>query len=366
MPANGAITWTNERRTLEQLTPWEANPRQIKEDQAERLVGSYEDFNQVNPLAIEPDNTLLNGHQRRNVWLKKYGSGLEVDVRVASRKLTMDERKKLTIYLHEGATGEWDFDMMANIFELDELTEWGFPEWKLADVFAPDDPPADVAPQMDRAEELREKFGVESGQLWRLGDHRLICGNCTDAAVVERVMGGEKAQVVIADPPYWNNSEIMHNQIGVVALAFDMARARCDGVMYWFWDNITSPPFSEKVNARHVWYKTNGWQAGHWEAINEYRGNDERGESLVYPFPNVGTVIRDVVGKHPTPKPPSLIEIFCTKNLIYDPFLGSGTTLIACERLNRKCYGVEIEPKYVAVTLQRWADVTGREPELIT
>ena len=131
------LTWTNERRTLGQLTPWEANPRQIKEDQAERLAGSFDDFGQVETLAIDPDGEVVNGHQRLNALRQKHGKGYEVDVRVASRKLTMDERKKLTIYLHEGATGEWNFDMMANIFELDELTEGGFPEWKLGNLTMP-------------------------------------------------------------------------------------------------------------------------------------------------------------------------------------------------------------------------------------
>lgn len=82
-------------------------------------------------LAIDPDGEVVNGHQRLAVLRQQHGEGYEVDVRVASRKLTVDERKKLTIYLHEGATGEWDFDGLGNLFDVDELKEWGFPEWKL-------------------------------------------------------------------------------------------------------------------------------------------------------------------------------------------------------------------------------------------
>ena len=91
--SNGRITWTNEKRTLAQLTPWEVNPRQIKEDQAERLAGSFDDFGQVETLAIDPDGEVVNGHQRLNVLREQHGTDFEVDVRVASRKLTTDERK---------------------------------------------------------------------------------------------------------------------------------------------------------------------------------------------------------------------------------------------------------------------------------
>ncbi len=153
MPSsNGEITWTNERRTLGALTPWEPNPRQINEPQAERLAGSFDDFGQVETLAIDPDGEVVNGHQRLAVLRQQHGEGYEVDVRVASRKLTVDERKKLTVYLHEGATGEWDFDGLANLFDVGELEEWGFPEWRLGDVFVPDFQPVgvDEQPRLDQ------------------------------------------------------------------------------------------------------------------------------------------------------------------------------------------------------------------------
>jgi hypothetical protein len=138
---NGKLSWRNEKRRLADLTPWEPNPRQINEPQAERLAGSFTDFGQVETLAIDPDGEVVNGHQRLAVLRQQHGEDYEVDVRVASRKLTTDERKKLTIYLHEGATGEWDFDGLANLFEVDELKEWGFPEWKLNDLNLPDEWP---------------------------------------------------------------------------------------------------------------------------------------------------------------------------------------------------------------------------------
>ena len=125
------ITWTNETRKLSELKPWTRNPRQIDKASAERLADSFEAFGQVETIAIGPDNELYNGHQRLNVLQDKHGKDFEVEVRVSSRALTEKEREKLTVYLHKGATGEFDFDALANEFELDDLLEWGFEEHDL-------------------------------------------------------------------------------------------------------------------------------------------------------------------------------------------------------------------------------------------
>lgn len=126
------ITWTPERRKLGDLIPWERNPRQIKRDQAKRLEDSFESFGQVETVAIGPGNELYNGHQRLAVLVEKYGPEFEIDARVSSRPLTEKEREKLTAYLHKGAVGGWDWDMLANNFEVDELLEWGFSEEDLS------------------------------------------------------------------------------------------------------------------------------------------------------------------------------------------------------------------------------------------
>jgi hypothetical protein len=87
------------------------------------LQESLAEFGQVEPVCIGPGNELYNGHQRLKSWAAKYGD-IEIDVRVSSRALTEKEREKLTVFLHEGAVGEWDFDALANEFELPELIEW--------------------------------------------------------------------------------------------------------------------------------------------------------------------------------------------------------------------------------------------------
>jgi len=125
------ITWSNETRRLSDLIPWERNPRQITEEQAERL---------------------------------------------ASRKLTEHEKQKLSVMLHKGAHGEWDWDALANWGLEEELLEWGFSEDELQFTLDPE-PPEDPGAQVDKAEELREKWGVRSGQLWGMGRYT-ICPKC--------------------------------------------------------------------------------------------------------------------------------------------------------------------------------------------
>jgi len=130
MSDNERITWENDKRKLSELIPWPRNPRQVKVDQVRRLQESIDLFGQPETIAIGPGNEIYNGHQRLKSWADKYGD-IEVDVRVASRELSEKEREKLTVFLHKGAAGEWDFDVLANEFDVDDLLDWGFEDWEL-------------------------------------------------------------------------------------------------------------------------------------------------------------------------------------------------------------------------------------------
>ncbi len=131
MATDGRIAWTEEKRKLGDLLAWPKNPRQIDRKQAKRLVESFDEFGQVETMAVGPGNELYNGHQRLNVLMEQYGPAYEIDVRVSSRALTEREREKLTIYLHKGAAGTWDFDILADQFEQDDLLAWGFEPFEL-------------------------------------------------------------------------------------------------------------------------------------------------------------------------------------------------------------------------------------------
>lgn len=244
----------------------------------------------------------------------------------------------------------------------------------------------DAEPQIDRAEELRDAWGVEAGQLWSCGPHRVLCGDCTDQAVVERLMHGRTVMTCLADPPYnvgLSYGETVDDARPVSEYAawnrawFHLARHYTAHAIVITPGMVSVPLWLCEVERTHyllAWTKANnnsrnyigvtsGFQC--WEPI------------LVYGKAHT-TILRDwydcPIGHqadaegHPCPKPLRLWQVLLADfseeaDVVYDPFLGAGTTLIACENLQRICYGCELDPGYVAVTLQRWADVTGQQPE---
>ncbi len=387
------IRWSTERRKIRDLIPWPRNPRQIKGEQVRRLQESVEEFGQFETVAIGPANEVYNGHQRLKSWGAKFGPDYEVEVRVSSRALSEKEREKLTILAHKGATGEWDFDTLANEFEFDDLIKWGFTEKELG--FGPEPKGEDAGAQVDKAEELRVKWGVESGQLWKLGEHRIICGDCTDRAVVERVKD-IPLNIMVTDPPYgveydadWRNKVFGEGDRAIGEVVNDdnvdwrEAWQLFDGDIVYCWhagqhaskveNSLLFCGFETK--AQIIWSKKHFViSRGHYSARHEpcwysvrkgksasWIGADN--EQTVWEF---GLDDR-AIGGHSTQKPIECMErpIRNHNGDVYDPFLGSGTTLIACERISRKCRAVEISPAYVAVAIQRWVDMTGGTPELL-
>ena len=268
---------------------------------------------------------------------------------------------------------------------------------------------ADTEPQIDKAEELRQRWGTETGQLWRMGEHRLICGDCTDRAVVERVMGGERAALVVTDPPYgveyadknkFLNSISRGNGIqtqiegdhgdkkDIQAMwknAFcEMSSVMKPGaVVYCFMPQggdqmmmmMMMMMMGAGIEPRHelIWLKNN-----HVLGRVDYA---YKHEPILYAWKEGGhkfygdfqtSVIEckkpQKSDLHPTMKPVELIEVLIKNSsrggeVAYEPFAGSGTTLIACHNLSRRCRAVEISPAYCAVILQRFLDHTGIQPE---
>ena len=383
------IIWTNERRKLKDLKPWERNPRQITKDQAKRLVESFDEFGQVETIAIGPNNEVYNGHQRLNVLKDKCGEDYEVEVRVSSRELTEKQREKLTVYLHKGAAGVWDFDTLANEWELDDLLDWGFDKHELdLDLWA-SEAPEDVEPQIDKAEELREKWGVETGQLWQLGEHRLICGDCTDKAVVDKVMQGERAQALISDPPFavreddWDKFSGDEGFVNFTSTWINNGKEFADVVISFMADKnvplLLEAAALAGIDYRRalIWRKPPGSQFagasldGFWydfEIIQVFgKPNFKPGKDTKMAVLEYRTVTKQ---EHGCEKPLGLLEDLVNgysenSGNVMDLFGGTGTVLIACERLGRKCRAVEISPAYVAVAIQRWVDVTGKEPVLL-
>lgn len=381
------MKWKNGKRKLGDLVPWEHNPRQVTEKQAKHLQDSLSKFGLVYPPLISPDNEIYDGHQREKVMglMDEYTAETVIDVRISGRSLTADERRELVIRLHENV-GEWDFGELANLYDTDELEEWGFEDMDAVD-WGQDDMEEDPGAEIDKADELREKWKVESGQLWHLGNHRVICGDCTDEAVVERLMGGERAGTVICDPPFavrnddWDTFE--NDKAFVDFTASWMSNCNVD-VLIAFMADKNVPLLREAADNTDweyrralIWRKPAGSQFagasldGYWydfEIIQVF------GKPEFKPSKQTRMAVfehRTITGQeHGAEKPVELLEDVLwgysqQSEIMLDMFSGVGTGFIACERLNRKCYGIEIEPKYIAVTLERWSEMTGEQPELI-
>ena len=126
------ITWTNERRKLSDLIPWERNPKTISKKHAKKLLEYWQRVGQFQTVAAGPDGSLYDGHQRLAVLLDALGPDLEIDVRIASRALTEQEREELVVAAHAGTTGQWNWDDLAN-WDAESLIEWGFDDSALDD-----------------------------------------------------------------------------------------------------------------------------------------------------------------------------------------------------------------------------------------
>jgi len=312
---------------------------------------------EIRPIVINNDNVVLGGNMRLEACKK---AGLKEVPVIKASDLSADEQRQFIIKDNVGF-GDWDWDLLANEWNNEDLEEWGL------DVWQPEEE-VELEAQEDDYEQPEEVHtDIVLGDLIEIGQHRLLCGDATDSEQVAKLMDGNKADMVFTDPPFPNNSEIMHEMIDNIQGAFYNARVFCNSLMIWFWDNLTYPPFKEMVTSKHIWHKTNGWQAGHFETMYCFHNDEKRHEQKVYSVNNVGGENkRSEQGNHPTPKPIKLVidiiqDIARNDNIILDTFLGSGTTMVACQQLNRKCYGMELDPKYCQVIIDRMLEL---EPSL--
>jgi len=271
-------------------------------------------------------------------------------------------------------------------------------------VTVPAEPIADVAPQIDRATELQQQWQVEPGQLWALGNHRLLCGDSTQRYDVEKVLGGNIPLLMVTDPPYgvsynadWRNHALRADGTPIGGRA--IGKVQNDTTIDWTvaWQLFLGDVAYCWHDGRHAsQIQTSLEQAGfeircqiiwakqqfvisrgdyHWQhepclyavrkgKVGHWTGN--RSQTTLW---TIDKPIKSETG-HSTQKPLACMSKPIQNNsqngdLVYDPFLGSGTTLIACEQLGRQCRAIEIDPGYCAVTLQRWAEATQQEPHLL-
>jgi site-specific DNA-methyltransferase (adenine-specific) len=379
------ITWTNTRVKLGDLKPWADNPRQSSKIQARRILQSFEKFGQVEVVAVGPGLEVYDGHQRLSALLTIHGAGYELDARQASRELSDAERRELVVSLHAGAVGSWDWDRVSS-WDASELQGWGMDKdllkaWNndannLKELLKSEAPTADAEPQTDRAQELLEKWQVSPGDMFAIGDHRLICGDCTDAATVARVMGGEKG-IVFADAPY-GVGIVQDNKVGgdnaaktgtyapivgdettETAEKFYQACLDYGFTDFILWGGNYFTEFLPPSSCWIVWDKRGDMNSNNFADCElAWTSFDE--PARVYKQVWAGMIREDEHEKrvHPTQKPVRTTQEIMTDfpaDVYLDGFSGSGTTLVACENLRRRCRAIEVSPAYVAVALERMA-----------
>ena len=414
------------------IIPYANNAKKHDARQIANVMESIQQFGFAQPLVVDKDNVLIIGHCR--LIASKRLHLTEVPV-LKMANLTEDQVKKLRILDNKLNESEWDIDLLLE--EINTLDFEGFDvEWDIPEAQTEEPPVEEIEVPEDAPE--RTKLG----EIYALGDHRLIVGDSTDPEVIKRLMDGAKADLVLTDPPY--NVALGHHMRPSEA---KQLHRRTDGLVIendaWsdteeFTEFLTKAFTTARENIRagaafYIWHADNsrrefleacrraGWQVRQclvWNKNTFALGRQDyqwKHEPCLYgwedgaahyftPERNLPTVfqseeefdprklkkeelvkiLEDIIQnypttvidedkpsrsvEHPTMKPLKLLA-HQVKNstrrgeLVLDQFGGSGSTLMTCEQLHRRCYTAEIDPHYADVILKRWEEYTGKEAE---
>ena len=349
------------------------NPRLIKDDKFAKLVQSIKDLPQmlaIRPIVVNTDMVVLGGNMRLKACKE---AGLKEVPIIIANNLTEEQQREFLIKDNVSG-GEWDWQMLANDWDTEQLNDWGL------DI--PNFEPEQVLEAVEDDFEVPDG-GIETdivlGDIFEIGEHRLLCGDSTDSDAVAKLMDGQKADMVFTDPPYGINYksnkrkeefDFIKND-DVIDCSFLPIIPVNNNVALYIWTRWDVYPKwvelveqSYKVTSCIVWAKQAGglgdlesfWNQ-HEFAIYAVNGKVKlRGKRQGNLWQTEDHRSKDYV--HPTQKPIELPArgIEATSdigNLIVDVFLGSGSTMVAAHQLKRKCYGMELDPKYCQVIVDR-------------
>ena len=390
------ITWTLTLLPIKSLRDNPRNPRQIDKQQMSHLEDLINKYGLIDKPIINCDMTIIGGHQRIRI-LKKMKVA-ECECWVPSEQLSQEDLDRLCIGLNLNQ-GEFDYDILANEWDELKLLEWGFSEEQLLGLNSKkdrEDLEDDETPEAPDDENAITK----PGDLYILGDHRLICGDSTNAETVTRVMQGDSPILMVTDPPYgveydpsWREGKggragIHTRSISLVKndhiSKWDESLKHFNGNISYVWCSslhchkvaISIEDLGYELKNLIVWNKQNfclGRGDYHWkhetcwyairkECKHNWQGS--RKESTVWEISNhqaFGNPKDEEKTVHSTQKPLECMARPIRNNTaigegVYDPFLGSGTTLIAAEILGRRCIGIELHPPYCDVIVSRWVN----------
>ena len=363
------------------LIPYVNNSRTHSEEQINQIISSIKEFGFTNPVLIESDNGIIAGHGRIMAAKKM---GLKEVPCVMVKGLTKTQIKALNIADNQIALNAgWDLDKLKleiqglneDSFNLDTL---GFTKNQIDDFLFEE---TVGLTDEDETPEIKENPKSKLGDIWLLGNHKIMCGDCTLDENKNNLLKDKNIDMIFTDPPYG---------VDYVSRVDEERRKNWGGIKN---DNLKGNELVEFLKKSLDWFENTyifcNWQS-YPDFINAYGkpkqvivwnkkwvglGKGYRNQyemCLFYGTLNITTetnlwdIKRDSNYKHPTQKPVALSVRAITNSLLvnricYDPFLGSGSTLLGCEKTNRICYGFELEPKYIDVIIERWQNFTGKE-----
>lgn len=356
-----------------------SNPRLIKDDRFKKLVKSIEEFPKMmalRPIIVDADGMILGGNMRFKA-LKELKYKEVPDEWVKRADSLTDEEKQRFIIEDNVPFGEWDFDILANEWDAVQLAEWGLeiPDFAVNKEVTEDD--------YEIPDEI--KTDIVLGDLFEIGQHRLLCGDSTIADDVEKLLVGKEPYLMVTDPPYgvvynadWRNHTGMARADRAIGKVSN--DDRCDwgdawalspsAVAYVWHDGIKSNVVQDslercnyQLRSQIIWAKNNivisrgdyHWKHEPcWYAVKKGSKGNWAGDHKQSTIWEIDKPQKSQTG-HSTQKPVECMArpIRNHDGDVYDPFLGSGTTMVAAHQLNRKCYGMEIDPKYCQVIVDR-------------
>lgn len=410
---------------LNDIIPYKNNAKKHNRTQINNVAESIKQFGMVQPLVLDKNNEIVIGHCRYEA-LKKLGE--KEAPCVMADDLTEEQIKKLRNLDNKLNESEWDYDLLK--FDIEDLDFSDFDiDWEIPDL------------DFEEKETEEDDFDIELpvepksklGDIYQLGNHRLMCGSSTNESDVAKLLDGEKARVLFTSPPYSDMREYeggknldVANVAKFISAYRDYTNYQCvnlgiqrkNNEIYPYWDEyiLKAKECGYKLLSWNVWDKTMCGSIGQqsafipirhewifvfgtevyeinktWEkkeesiniskkhvlkrqtdgttapvSIGDTSSKYKKMESVIQRTPEQGIIRSEHPAVFPVGLPSEYIQAMTDKNdIVIEPFCGSGTTLIACEQLGRRCYGMELEPKYVDVIIERWEKFTGKKAVLL-
>ena len=392
-----------ERRAVASLIPYARNSRTHSDEQVSQIAASIKEWGWTVPVLIEPDGGLIAGHGRI-MAAQKLGID-EVPCMIAEGWTEAQRRAYIIADNKLALNAGWDDEMLrveiGELGDLDfDLSLTGFGEDELAGLLVEE---TEGLTDEDAVPDAPEVPVTVEGDVWLLGRHRIVCGSSTDADTVAKVLGDVKPHLMVTDPPYgveydadWRNKAMRSDGTAIAGRAvgkvenddnadWTEAWALFPGDVAYVWhaglfagvvaDSLTRCGF--KLRSQIIWAKSNfaiGRGDYHWHhepcwyAVREKKTGHYAGDRKQTTLWQIAKPAKSETG-HSTQKPVECMRKPIENNsspgqAVYEPFSGSGTTIIAAEMTGRACYAVELNPAYVDVAVTRWQDFTGQQATL--